>query len=161
MGQDKSISEIAKELGVNYIVEGSGQKSGNSLRMRVQLIVARNERHIWGNSFEQENLDMREYFKAQSGFAEAIANELNAAISPDEKKLIEKIHTIDFEVYDNYLKANQYLGDVGKESLQKALEYLNNAIKKEPGWAPLYSGLAHSLDGNTTKWIRTTFCRHA
>ena len=45
-GQDKSISEIAKELGVNYIVEGSGQKSGNSLRMRVQLIVARNERHI-------------------------------------------------------------------------------------------------------------------
>ncbi|MCJ7449408.1 MAG: hypothetical protein MUO72_17165 [Bacteroidales bacterium] len=141
-GQDKSISEIANELGVNYIVEGSGQKSGNSLRMRVQLIVARNERHIWGNSFEQESLNMREYFKAQSGFAEAIANELNAAISPDEKKLIEKIHPINFEVYDNYLKANQYWGDVGKESLQKALEYLNNAITKEPGWAPLYSGLA-------------------
>jgi TolB-like protein len=146
-GRDKSISEIAKELGVNYIVEGSGQKSGNSFRMRVQLLVARNERHIWGNSFEQENLDMREYFKAQSGFAEAIANELNAAISPDEKKLIEKIHPIDFEVYNNYLKANQYWGDVGKESLQKALEYLNNAIKVEPGWAPLYSGLAQTWLG--------------
>jgi TolB-like protein len=53
-GQAKSVSEIAKELGVNYIVEGSGQKSGNSLRMRVQLIAAGNERHIWGNSFEQE-----------------------------------------------------------------------------------------------------------
>jgi len=141
-GQDKSISEIAKELGVNYIVEGSGQKSGKSLRMRVQLIVARNESHIWGNSFEQENLDMREYFKAQSSFAGAIANELNAAISPDEKKLIEKIHTIDFEVYDNYLKSHQYWGDMRKESLQKALDYLNNAIKEEPGWAPLYSGLA-------------------
>jgi len=140
-GQDKSISEIAKELGVNYIVEGSGQKSGNSLRMRVQLIVARNERHIWGNSFEQENLDMEEYFKAQSGFAQAIANELNAAMSTDEKKLIEKTHPINLAVYDNYLKANQYWGDVGKESLQKALEYLNNAIKEEPGWAPLYLGL--------------------
>jgi TolB-like protein len=141
-GQDKSIPMIAKELGVNYIVEGSGQKSGNSFRMRVQLIIARNERHIWGNSFEQENLDMREYFKAQSGFAEAIANELNAAMSSDERMLMEKTHDINFEVYDNYLKSRQYWGDVGKESLQKALEYLNNAIKEEPGWAPLYSGLA-------------------
>ena len=141
-GQDKSIPMIAKELGVNYIVEGSGQKSSNSFRMRVQLIIARNERHIWGNSFEQENLDMREYFKAQSGFAEAIANELNAAMSSDERMLMEKTHDINFEVYDNYLKSRQYWGDVGKESLQKALEYLNNAIKEEPGWAPLYSGLA-------------------
>ena len=140
-GQDKSISEIAKELGVNYIVEGSGQKSGNSLRMRVQLIVARNERHIWGNSFEQENLDMREYFKAQSGFAEAIANELSAAMSPDEKKLIEKIHPINFEVYDNYLKGLYYLEDLDKESLMKAVGYLNRAVEKDPSWAPLYTGL--------------------
>ena len=140
-GKDKSISEIAKELGVNYIVEGSGQKSGNSLRMRVQLIVARNERHLWGNSFEQENLDMREYFKAQSGFAEAIANELNAAMSPDEKKLIEKIHTIDFEAYDNYLNGLYFLEDLDKESLMKALGYLNRAVEKDPGWAPLYTGL--------------------
>ena len=141
-GQDKSIPEIAKALGVNYIVEGSGQKSGNSFRMRVQLLVARNERHIWGNSFEQLNLDMGEYFKAQSGFAEAITNELNAAMSSNERMLIEKTHDINFEVYDNYLKATQYLGDLGKESLQKAREYLNNAILEEPGWAPLYSGLA-------------------
>ena len=139
-GQDKSISEIAKELGVNYIVEGSGQKSGNSLRMRVQLLVARNESHLWGNSFEQENLDMGEYFKAQSNFAEAIANELNAAMSADEKKRIGKIHPISFEVYDKYLKANHH--DFSKESLQKALDYLNSAILEEPGWAPLYSGLA-------------------
>ena len=141
-GQDKSIPGIAKELGVNYIVEGSGQKSGNSFRMRVQLIIAGNERHIWGNSFEQENLDMKEYFNAQSGFAEAIANELNAAMSSDERILMEKTHDINFGVYDNYLRSKQYWGDVGKESLQKALEYLNNAIKEDPGWAPLYSGLA-------------------
>jgi len=141
-GLDKSISEIAKELGVNYIVEGSGQKSGNSLRMRVQLIVARNERHLWGNSFEQENLDMREYFKAQSGFAEAIANELNAVMTAEEKKLIGKIQTINLETYDNYLKGHHHLGDGSKESLQKAMEYLNRAIMKDPDWAPLYSGLA-------------------
>jgi tetratricopeptide (TPR) repeat protein len=56
--------------------------------------------------------------------------------------LIAEVHSINFDVYDNYLKASQYLGDVGKESLEKALEYLNSAIKKEPNWAPLYSGLA-------------------
>lgn len=141
-GQDKSVSEIAKLLGVNYIVEGSGQKSGSSLRMRVQLLVASNERHIWANSFEQEDLDMRDYFKAQSDFAEAIANELNAAMSPDEKKLIDRIDHVDLDVYDSYLKAHKLWGDAGKESLHKALEYLNNAIKEEPGWAPLYLELA-------------------
>jgi tetratricopeptide (TPR) repeat protein len=83
---------------------------------------------------------MGEYFKAQSNFAEAIANELNAAMSADEKKRIGKIHPISFEVYDKYLKANHH--DFSKESLQKALDYLNSAILEEPGWAPLYSGLA-------------------
>jgi len=140
--QDKSISEIAKELGVNYIVEGSGQKSGNSLRMRVQLLVARNERHLWGNSFEQENLDMGEYFKAQSSFAEAIANELNAAMSADEKKLIGKTKTVDRDAYDDYLRSNGLRGDLNPDSLNKARDYLNSAIEKDPDWAPLYSALA-------------------
>lgn len=148
-GQDKSISEIAKELGVNYIVEGSGQKSGNSLRMRVQLLVARNERHLWGNSFEQENLDMGEYFMAQSSFAEAIANELNAAMSADEKKLIGKTKTVDRDAYDDYLRSNELLGDLSRESFYKSLEYLNNAIEKDPDWAPLYSAL-----GNVWIWIQ-------
>jgi TolB-like protein len=140
-GQDKSISEIAKELGVNYIVEGSGQKSGNSLRMRVQLIVARNERHLWGNSFEQENLDMREYFKAQSGFAEAIANELMIELTPEEERLLAKSGIVDRDAYDEYLKGLYYLEDADKESLMKALGYLNHAVEKDPGWAPLYTGL--------------------
>ena len=140
-GQDKSISEIAKELGVNYIVEGSGQKSGNSFRMRVQLIEARNERHIWGNSFEQEKLDMREYFKAQSGFAEAIANELMIELTPEEERLLAKSGIVDREAYDEYLKGLYYLEDADKESLMKALGYLNRAVEKDPGWAPLYTGL--------------------
>jgi TolB-like protein/Tfp pilus assembly protein PilF len=141
-GQNKSISEIAKELGVNFIVEGSGQKSGNALRMRVQLIRARNERHIWGNSFEQKSLDMREYFKAQSGFAEAIANELNAVLSPQEKKLLQEVPSVNLEAYDTYLKGYSYMVDLSSESLLKAKDYLNSAIEKDPHWAPLYSAMA-------------------
>jgi len=140
-GQDKSIQEIAKELGVNYIVEGSGQKSGNSLRMRVQLLTAKNERHLWGDSFEQENLEMNDYFKAQSSFAEAIAKELNAALSAQEEELINKVPSVNLEAYDAYLKSN-WAGDLGPEALLKAKDYLEDAIKKAPDWAPLYEAKA-------------------
>ncbi len=151
-GQDKSISEIAKELGVNYIVEGSGQKSGNALRMRVQLIRARNERHIWGNSFEQKSLDMREYFKAQSGFAEAIANELNAVLSPQEKKLLQEVPSVNLEAYDTYLKGYSYMVDLSSESLLKAKDYLNSAIEKDPYWAPLVFCYGACLVVNSSFW---------
>jgi len=140
-GQDKSIQEIAKELGVNYIVEGSGQKSGNSLRMRVQLLTAKNERHLWGDSFEQENLVLNDYFKAQSGFAEAIANKLNAALSAQEEKRIKKVPSVNLEAYEAYLKSN-WAGDLGPEALFKAKDYLEDAIQKAPDWAPLYGTMA-------------------
>ena len=140
-GQDKSIQEIAKELGVNYIVEGSGQKSGNSLRMRVQLLTVKNERHLWGDSFEQENLVLNDYFKAQSSFAEAIANKLNAALSAQEEKRMKKVPSVNLEAYDAYLKSD-YVGDLSPEALLKAKDYLEDAIKKAPDWAPLYSAMA-------------------
>ena len=140
-GQDKSIQEIAKELDVNYIVEGSGQKSGNSLRMRVQLLTAKNERHLWGDSFEQENLVLNDYFKAQSGFAEAIANKLNAALSAQEEKRIKKVPSVNLEAYEAYLKSDT-VGDLSPESLLKSKDYLEDAIQKAPDWAPLYSAMA-------------------
>jgi|GEM_PF-1930787 len=140
-GQDKSIQEIAKELGVNYIVEGSGQKSGNALRMRVQLLTAKNERHLWGDSFEQENLEIKDYFKAQSGFAENIAKELNAALSVQEEKRIKKVPSVNLDAYEAYLKSN-WAGDLGPDALFKAKDYLEDAIQKAPDWAPLYGAMA-------------------
>jgi TolB-like protein len=141
-GQGKPIPEIAEELGVNYIVEGSGQKYGNSFRMRAQLIMAAKESHLWGESFQREINDVKDVFNIQIKIAESIANELRAVISPEEKRLIEKIPTADLEVYDKYLKARSYWSDFTKESLFKAVEYLNSAVEKNPDWAPLYAGLA-------------------
>ncbi|MBW6500291.1 MAG: tetratricopeptide repeat protein [Bacteroidales bacterium] len=141
-GQSKSISEIAEELGVNYIVEGSGQKYGSSFRLRAQLIKAEHESHLWGESFQSEINDVKDIFNIQIKIAESIANELRAVISPEEKRLIEKIPSADIEVYDEYLKARSYFSDYSRESLYKAIEYLNSAIGKNPDWAPLYAGLA-------------------
>jgi len=140
-GQKKPISEIAQELGVNYIVEGSGQKYGNAFRLRAQLIMAEHESHLWGESFQQKITDVEDIFNIQSRIAESIAKELKAVITPEEKGLIEKIPAADLAVYDEYLKARSYWNDFSRESLNKALEFLNSGVKKNPDWAPLYAGL--------------------
>jgi len=140
-GQGKSIPEIAEELGVNYIVEGSGQKYGNSFRLRAQLIMAEHESHLWGESFQQKITDVEDIFNIQIKIAESIAEELKAVISPEEKRLIEKIPAADLEVYNEYLKARSYWNDFSRESLNKALEFLNRGVAKNPDWAPLYAGL--------------------
>ena len=147
--QNKTISEIARELGVNYIIEGSGQKSGNSLRMRVQLIAAekKREKHIWANSFEQENIDLRTYFKAQSGFAEAIANELNAALTKEEKKLIEKLPTQNLSAYEAYLKGQVYWRKLTQIDIETAIKYFNLAKEIDPEYAPAYAGISMAWAG--------------
>ena len=138
----KSVREIAEELGVNYIVEGSAQKFGNAFRLRAQLIKAERETHIWGDSFQQKIANVEDIFDIQIRIAESIAGELRAVISPEEKKRIEKIPVADLAVYDEYLKARSYWTDFTRESLAKAIEYLTSAIEKNPDWAPLYAGLA-------------------
>ena len=138
----KSVREIADELGVNYIVEGSAQKYGNAFRLRAQLIMAEHQTHLWGESFQQKITDVEDIFNIQIRIAESIAEELRAVISPEEKKRIEKIPVADLAVYDEYLRARSYWTDFTRESLAKAIEYLTSAIEKNPDWAPLYAGLA-------------------
>ena len=82
----KTIREIAEELGVNYIVEGSGQKYGNVFRLRAQLIMVEHESHLWGESFQQKITDVEDIFSIQITIAKSVAEELKAVISPEEKK---------------------------------------------------------------------------
>ena len=140
----KSVREIAEELGVNYIVEGSAQKFGNAFRLRAQLIKAERETHIWGDSFQQKIANVEDIFDIQIRIAKSIAEELRAAISPEEKKLIEKIPVASLAVYDEYLKARSYIIDGRRDVMTKALEFLTSAVEKSPGWAPLYAGLAEA-----------------
>jgi len=140
----KSVRDIAEELGVNYIVEGSAQKFGNAFRLRVQLVRADPETHIWGDSFQQKIANVEDIFDIQIRIAKSIAEELKAVISPEEKKRIERIPAADLAVYDEYLKARSYVYDGRREVMTKALESLTGAIAKNPGWAPLYAGLAEA-----------------
>lgn len=140
--QVKSLTEIAKELDVNYIVEGSGQKYGNTFRLRTQLIMAaKEESHIWGESFQQEINDVKDIFRIQSQIAEAIAKELKAFITPQEKQLIEKIPTKNLEAYDAFLKGQFYWRKLTPKDLDIAMQYFEMAKEKDQDYALAYAGI--------------------
>jgi len=141
-GQKRPISEIAQELGVNYIVEGSGQKYGSSFRLRAQLIMADHESHLWGESFQQKITDVEDIFNIQIKIAESIAEELKAVISPVEKRLIEKIPTDDLGAYDAYLKGKFATYKLAPGDLDAAIQYFEQAKERDPRFALSYTGIA-------------------
>jgi len=141
-GQSKPISAIATELGVNYIVEGSGQKYGNNFKLRAQLIKAERESHLWGESFQQKITEVEDIFNIQAKIAETIANELKAVITPEERQLIEKVPTNSIEAYDAYLKGLFYWKKLTLNDLETAMKYFELAKEKDPEYAPAYAGIS-------------------
>ena len=140
--QSKSITEIAKELGVNYIVEGSGQKFGNTFRLRVQLIRAAKEDHLWGGSYQNEKFAVENFFKMQSEIAESIASELETIITPKETQLIDRASTTSTDALEAYMMGRFYLNKGDDKNFILALQYFEQAKEKDPDFALAYAGIA-------------------
>ena len=145
--ETKSIPEIAKELGVNYIVEGSGQKYGNTFRLRVQLLEGARGRHLWGDTYEQKIEKIEDIFGIQNQIAQAIASELKAIITPEEKQLIEKVPTTSLTAYDFYQRGwEEYwkygINNKNTEALEKAEDLYYEALKYDSTFAKAYTGIA-------------------
>jgi TolB-like protein len=142
----KSMPEIAKKLNVNYIVEGSGQKYGNKLVLRVQLIVAGNEKHLWGKSYDREIRETSDIINMQSEIAQSIAAELKTIITPEEKQLINKIPTTNLTAYDFYQQGREentnYWFNGDTTALQKAENLYHKSLKCDSTFAQAYTGLA-------------------
>ena len=142
-----SMPEIAKDLNVNYIVEGSGQMYGNAYRLRIQLIEGRTDNHLWAEPYQGEIENSSNVFDIQTMIAKSIAKELNAVITPEEELLIEKEMTTSLTALDSYQKARdllfKYLYNEGdRDDLNEAEELYNKALKNDPTFAAAYSGLA-------------------
>ena len=150
-----TLPEIAKKLDVNYIVEGSGQKYGNTIRLRVQLIEAAHDRHIWAESYENEIKETKDIFLIQSEIAQAIARELKVIITPEEMTLIEKSPATSLTSYDFYQRGrdeyvNYNLDKSNIGALGKAEKYYHKALEYDSTLARAYSGLALTyIDKNT------------
>jgi adenylate cyclase len=136
-------SEIARKLNVNYILEGSGQKYGNIFRLRVQLIKADDERYLWARPYEKEIKDAKDIFGIQSEIAQSIAKELEAAITPREERLIRKTPTTDLRAYDAYLKGMFHLRLDSPSEIDLAMKYFEQAVDKDPNFAPAYAGISN------------------
>lgn len=135
------ITEIAKKLNVNYVVEGSGQKYGNQFKLRVQLIRANQEDHLWGETYQRNIVEANDFFKIQSEIAGAIAYSLNTIITPSEKKLLEKTPTSNIGAYEAYLMGRFYGRNLNKRDLEIAMQFFNLALERDPGFALAYASI--------------------
>jgi len=146
--KNKSTPEIAKELGVNYIIAGSGQKYGKTFSLVVQLIKAKDkETPLWAKPYEKEIKEVNDYIKVMSEVAQAIAEELKAVLSPIEKQLIEKIPTASLTADDFYQRGIEELtkyevDNRNKAALQNAEDSFYKALKYDSTFAQAYTGLA-------------------
>jgi TolB-like protein len=139
-GSNKSATEIARELKVEALVEPAVMCYGDSVCLQIKLITLYpEEKQIF---VEEYKVDRSQVLNLYNQITKQIAEEMMVKITPEQERLLAKARTVDREAFDEYLKAHSYWGDASRESLQKAQEYLNSAIIKEPDWAPLYSALA-------------------
>lgn len=136
---DKSIAEIADELGVAYFVEGSGQKVGDQILLNVQLIEAQSDRHIWGAQYNRKLTDI---FKIQGEVASKIAHQVEARITPEEQKRIEEIPTHDLLAYDYFLQGLDLLYHPNESNLNEAIQWFTKATERDDQFARAYSGIA-------------------
>src|SRR4029077_7658721 len=101
-GVQRNLREIGRQLGVAHLLEGSVQRAANKVRVNAQLIDARNDAHLWAQTYDR---DLADVFAIQSEIAKAIADQLQAELSPSEKAAIEKPPTADLVAYDLYVRA--------------------------------------------------------
>ena len=136
----KKIPQIARELGVAYILEGSVRRSGNQVRITGQLIRAANDEHLWAKSYDRE-LTPKEIFAIQAALSTEIAGALKAAISPETKKLVERRPTENLAAYELYLKARSF-GGTGRSDQEKKVKFLDEALALDPNFAEAWGALA-------------------
>ncbi len=148
---DKSISEIAEELNVNYLVEGSGQKVGDQVLLNIQLIEASSDTPLWAEQYKHEVVDI---FSLQNTIAKKIADAVQATVTPDELQQIEKKPTNNLLAYDFYLKGMEAFKMETREGLEESILWFGKAIEEDPTFATAYSKLVFAyyyLDYNQTE----------
>ena len=140
----KKMKEIADELGVKYILEGSVRKLGNKVRIVGQLIDAKSDKHVWSDSYDRDMIDL---FQIQAEVSKEIANAMQAELSDKTIAQIESVPTENMEAYELFKKARTYHYRSFRESdFNLAVDYYRQAIKLEPNFALAYAGISEVHD---------------
>src|SRR5215469_3007968 len=140
-GTKKSLPEIARELQVDALVEGTVSRSGNHMRITANLVEASPERHLWAESYESE---MGDILTVQNQVAQAVAREIRVKLPPEEQRLLSSTRPVNPAAHDDYLRGRYFLNEDTREGLDKAISYFQRAIEEAPDDPLGYAGLAES-----------------
>ena len=137
----KPLPEIARELNVEAVVEGTVWRSGDRVRITAQLIQVPDDKHLWAQSYEG---DLQDALALQNSVARAIAEQIQVTLKPQEEAALKTSPTVNAEAYEAYLKGRYFWNKRTREGLVKAIDYFHQAIDTDPDYAMAYSGLADS-----------------
>ena len=144
----KSLPEIARELNVDGIIEGTVQRSGDRVRITAQLIQGASDKHLWANSYER---DLSDVLALERDLTQEIAHEIQAQVRTPSAKPVAKLQPVNLNALEAYLQGNYLLNrkgsGAGDEDLTKAVEYFQKAIDADPSFAPAYLGEAQAYEG--------------
>jgi TolB-like protein/class 3 adenylate cyclase/Tfp pilus assembly protein PilF len=147
-GAQRNLREIGQQLGVAHLVEGSVQRVSNRVRVNAQLIDARNDAHLWAQTYDR---DLADVFAIQSEIAKAIADQLQAKLSPAEKNAIEQRPTTDVAAFELYSRAKDLILNTGfsaiaAQNLRSGIDLLNQALARDPSFFAAHYQLAYAHD---------------
>ena len=135
----KSLPEIARELNVDAVIDGSTQLSGTSVRVSVNLINVNPEKQLWGENYQE---DLEDINTLQSNVAQAVVREINAVVTPDEEVRLQRTAPVNREAYQACVYGRFYWNKWTLQGFQKSLEYFHTAAAADPSYAPAYAGIA-------------------
>ncbi|MGC2398505.1 MAG: tetratricopeptide repeat protein, partial [Acidobacteriaceae bacterium] len=138
-GARKPLPQIARELNVDAVVEGTVLRAGDQVRITAQLIDASTDKHIWSQSYEGE---LRDTLALQDRVARAIAEQIQINLTPREQAALKSVKAVNPEAYESYLKGRYFWNKRTADGLRVALAYFNQAIEEDPNYSQPYSGLA-------------------
>jgi TolB-like protein/DNA-binding winged helix-turn-helix (wHTH) protein/Tfp pilus assembly protein PilF len=140
-GAKKGLPDIARELNVDAIVEGSAIRSGQRVRITAQLIQARTDQHLWAETYDR---DLGDILNLQSEVSDAIAQQVRAQLTSTQQAQLHRGHAVNPAAYDDYLRGRLYFVNeyTKPDSLKRAQRYFNESIQKDPDFALAYAGLA-------------------
>ena len=136
---DKPLREIARELGVGGVIEGSAQRAGDNVRITVQLVDAQTEGHLWAESYDRSFEDLPQL---QRDVAQAIAEEVTVAVTPEESERLASAPSVNPEAYEAYLRGRFHLDRFTAREIDTGLQYFQLALEKDPGSALAHAGIA-------------------
>src|SRR5579862_4968363 len=146
-GARKSLPQIARELNVDAVVEGTVLRSGDQVRITAQLIQALADKHLWAQSYEG---DVHQTLALQRQVARAIAEEIHIELTSHERDVLRSVKAVNPDAYEAYLKGRYFWNKRTADGIKKAIDYFNQAIKEDPNYAQAYAGLtdAYALAGD-------------